>query len=51
MVWLLRQGATITLDRPAIDAIITKVRPAWVAHHDSLAAAARDSAERARAVP
>jgi hypothetical protein len=51
MVWLLRQGATITLDRPAIDAIITTVRPAWVAHHDSLAAAARDSAERARAAP
>ncbi|MEO8479524.1 MAG: peptidylprolyl isomerase [Gemmatimonadota bacterium] len=39
MVWVLRQGATITIDQPAIDAILTSVMPAWGARRDSIAAA------------
>ncbi len=47
LVWVLRQGAAITLDRPAIDAIVAAVRPTWTARRDSMMAAARDSAQRA----
>ncbi|HET9065340.1 MAG TPA: peptidylprolyl isomerase [Gemmatimonadales bacterium] len=38
MVWVLRQGASITIDQPAIDVIVTAVMPAWGARRDSLAA-------------
>jgi hypothetical protein len=39
-VWVLRQGAQITLDQRAIDAIVTAVTPIWTARQDSLANAA-----------
>ncbi len=38
MVWVLRQGATITINQPAIDAIVTSVMPAWGSRRDSIAA-------------
>lgn len=38
MVWVLRQGAEITIDQPAIDVILSSVMPAWGSRRDSLAA-------------
>lgn len=39
MVWVLRQGAKITIDQSAIDAIVTAVGPEWNARRDSIAKA------------
>lgn len=39
MVWVLRQGAAITIDQPAIDVIVQAVIPEWTARRDSIAAA------------
>ena len=40
-VWVLRQGAQITINQRAIDAIVAAVQPVWTARQDSLAEAAQ----------